>query len=243
MNVLATRRNGNNAAPSAGNGNRNDRFLKLLPAVKLHAQIQFRNLPYADKEEAISESVAAAFCNYTSACQRGKEHVVRPSTLAHYSVLNVKAGRHPGGSWESKTDAMSRVAQRKHGFRVYRVADVDGYAFDCMTAPEQPVWKDRLLYDRRTSPADLACFRIDWSRFLAGQTDRTRVLLGMLGSGHRSVEIADRLGITASAICQRRKKAAREWASFQGDTEPGSAVQNDKAAPTPAGGASKPAPS
>jgi hypothetical protein len=133
MSVTAARRNGNNTTTSARNGNRNNGFLKFLPAVKLHAQIQFRHLPAADKEEAVAESVAAAFCNYTSACRRGREHAVHPSTLAHYSVLHARAGRHVGGSWESKKDVMSRVAQRQHGFRVFRVADVDGSAFDCMT--------------------------------------------------------------------------------------------------------------
>ena len=187
-----------------------------MQPVMTHAAIQFRHLPAVDREEAVAESVAAAFVGFSSACRRGREHVIPPSMLAHFSVLHARAGRHVGGPWESKKDVMSRVAQRRHGFRVFSLPVRDGYPFDCMAAADQPVWRDRLLYDRRTTPADLACFRVDWSRFLAGQTDRTRVLLGMLGSGYRSVEIADHLGVTAPAVCQRRKKAAREWAVFQG---------------------------
>ena len=52
---------------------------------------------------------------------------------------------------------------------------------------------------------------------MAGQADRTRTLLAMLAAGHRQTEVADHLGDTAPAICQRRKKAAREWAVYQGE--------------------------
>jgi hypothetical protein len=45
----------------------NATFLRFLPAIKTHASIQFRNFREADKEEAISEAVAAAFLNFKSA--------------------------------------------------------------------------------------------------------------------------------------------------------------------------------
>jgi hypothetical protein len=228
MSAIASR-NGNNASPSAGNGESNDGFLKFLPAVKLHAQIQFRHLPHADREEAIAESIASAFCNYVTACKNGKGHVIRPSTLAHYSVLNAKAGRHVGGPWESKRDALSHVAQRKHRFRVFRLPVRDGYAYDCMAAPDQAVWRDRLLFDRRTPPPDQAALRIDLSSFLARQHDRTRTLLAMLAAGYKQAEAADHLGVTAPAITQRRNRAAREWAVFQGEADDDSVKTERKA--------------
>ena len=42
-------------------------------------------------------------------------------------------------------------------------------------------------------------------------------VLAMLAAGHKQVEVADHLGVTPSAVCQRRTKAAREWAVFQGE--------------------------
>ena len=54
---------------------------------------------------------------------------------------------------------------------------------------------------------------------MAGQADRTRTLLAMLAAGHRQVEVADHLGVTPAAVCQRRSKARREWADFQGEGE------------------------
>ncbi len=77
----------------------NTTFLKYLPAVQTHAAIQFRGLSHADREEAVAESVAAAFVGVRTAVHSGKAHRLRPSTVAHYSVLNVKSGRHVGGPW------------------------------------------------------------------------------------------------------------------------------------------------
>ena len=54
---------------------------------------------------------------------------------------------------------------------------------------------------------------------MAGQADRTRTLLAMLAAGHKQTEVADHLGVTPAAICQRRGKARREWAVFQGEGE------------------------
>ncbi len=50
----------------------NRRFLRFVPAVETHARITFRELPEVDKEEAVAEAVAAAFCNYVSVARRGK---------------------------------------------------------------------------------------------------------------------------------------------------------------------------
>ena len=72
-----------------------------------------------------------------------------------------------------------------------------------------------LLADRRSPVPDQAAFRIDWSEFLAGQSDRTRTILNMFAEGHRSIDVADRLGLTPSAVCQRRKRAKREWERLQ----------------------------
>ncbi len=209
-----TQRNSNGSNSRSGNG-----FLRFLPAVETHAKIQFRDLPEADREEAVAESVANAFVNYRSAERRGKTHRLHPSTVANYAVRGVKDGRRAGGSCDSKTDVMSFKAQRLGGFEVYPLPRFEDCTFDCMKAPDQPVWKDRLVYDRKALPADLACFRIDWSSFMAGQADRTRTLLAMLAAGHRQVEVADHLGVTPAAVCQRRSKARREWAVFQGEGE------------------------
>jgi transcriptional regulator with GAF, ATPase, and Fis domain len=101
--------------------------------------------------------------------------------------------------------------------------------YDCMTAPDERVWRDHLLCDRRTPPPDQVAFRVDWSTFLAEQTDRTQIALAMLAAGHQQVDVADRLGITASAICQRLKRAGREWAQMQGEVATNGSRDNAQA--------------
>jgi DNA-directed RNA polymerase specialized sigma24 family protein len=190
-------------------------FLEFLPAVRRHANISFRQLPHADREEAVAEAVAAAFINYASAQRRGKSHSINRSMLATFAVRHVRDGRHVGGSQDSRKDVMSRKAQRARGFSVLRLPSMDGHVFDCLSAPDQPVWKDHLLHDRRTPPPDQVAFRIDWSRFLAQQNDRTRRAIGLLAAGYRRSEVADTLGVTRPAITQRMDRVRRDWEKFR----------------------------
>jgi len=210
-----------------------DRFLKLLPAVQAHAMNQFRYLPDADREEAIAEATAAALLNFRIAERHDKADTVTPGTLSRFAVLHVRNGRHVGGSQDRRKDVLSRSAQRRNRFRVYSLPIRDAQSFNCMTAPDQPVWREHLLHDRRTLPSDQAAFRIDWSKFLAGQSDRTRCTLAMLAEGHQQVEVADRLGISPPAVCQRIRRARKEWENFQ-QTDPDDTRAQAPSAPHPA---------
>ena len=193
----------------------NEAFLKLLPAVKTHAQIQFRHLGVVDRDEAIAEATASAFLNFKTAKRRGQSHRITPSTLAHYAILHVKDGRHVGGGSESKCDVFSRKAQRRFGFKVVGLPWDSDHTYDCMNDPTSPVWKQVLLDDKSTPVPDQAAFRIDWSGFLGQQSDRTRKIISMLAEGHKQTEVADRLGVTPPAVCQRVRKAEREWDVMQ----------------------------
>jgi len=209
------------ASSTKAGSNPQDHFLKLLPFVQAHARNKFRNLRDADREEAVSEATAAALLNYRIAERHGKVNTVTPGTLARFAVLHVKSGRHVGGSQDRKKDVLSRSAQRRNRFRVYSLPIRDSQSFNCMTAPDQPVWREHLLHDRRTLPSDQAAFRIDWSKFLAGQSDRTRCVLAMLADGYQQNDVAERLNVTPPAICQRINKARREWRNLQ-EAEPNS---------------------
>ena len=196
-----------------------DRFLKLLPAVQAHAMNQFRYLPDADREEAIAEATAAAFLNFRIAERHNKANTVTPGTLARFAILHVRNGRHVGSSCDGKQDIMSRTTQRRYGFKVHTLPDARLHGYDCMRDPTLPVWRSVLMDDRRTPVPDQVSFRRDWSAFLSKQSDRTRTTLAMLGAGYKQNEVAERLGVTPPAICQRIKKARREWISFQGETD------------------------
>lgn len=201
--------------PADNSSEINSAFLKLLPVVTTHAKIKFRHLRKSDREEAIAEAQAAALINLHRANRNDKADRVTPGTLAHFSVLHVRAGRHVGGSVDSTTDVLSAAAQRRGGFRVLGLRR-NGDVYDCMHDPTAPVWRQVLLEDKSTPPSDQAAFRIDLGTFLSQQHDRTRTMLSMLAAGHKQIEVADHLGVTPSAVCQRQRRAGREWDRFQG---------------------------
>ncbi len=101
-------------------------FLAILPAVITHAQIRFRKQPPDQKEEAITETIAAACVSYAHLAAQGKLGQAFTSSLADFAVRHVVEGRHVGGS-QNSTDAMSPLAQKKRKFTVRRLPQRRGY--------------------------------------------------------------------------------------------------------------------
>ncbi|NOX60035.1 MAG: hypothetical protein GXP29_14410 [Planctomycetes bacterium] len=137
------------------------------------------------------------------------------STVARYAVLRVKDGGHVGGSTDSTNDVMSRKAQQRRGFKVSDRDWDNSDAYNCMTDPTAPVWRQSLRGDARTGIPDQVAFRIDWSTFLRTQSSRTRTALAMLAAGHSQTKVANRPGATPPAVCQRLKRAEREGLGLQ----------------------------
>jgi DNA-binding NarL/FixJ family response regulator len=202
-------------AESAEHAVRNEVFLKFLPTIKTHAKVQFRHLPAVDREEAIAEATAAAFLTVHSSMRNGSTERMTQATVANYAVKHVRDGRHVGTSRDAAKDVLSRRAQQRGNFRVLGLRWDSILGYDCVKDSITPVWHDRLAGLNKPTPADQAAFRIDWSTFLRGQTRRTRTALAMLAAGHQQIEVADRLGVTPAAICQRVKKAEKEWWNLQ----------------------------
>jgi DNA-directed RNA polymerase specialized sigma24 family protein len=104
------------------------------------------------------------------------------------------------------------------------------HSYNCLADSSAPVWKQMLLEDRQTPVPDQAAFRIDWSAFLRDQHPRTRTALALLAAGHKQNEIADRLGVTPSAVSQRIKRAEREWTLSQDGQVPAARSERRAAA-------------
>jgi hypothetical protein len=193
-------------------------FLRFLPAVKKHAEITFRQLSEVEKEEAVAEAIATAYCNYASAARRRRTDALKPSMLATYAAWHVKDGRHVGGGRDRTRDVLSRRAAQRRQFKVHRLCGREHCIYDCLALNDHPVWRRVLLEDRRTPVPDQVAFRIDWSAFLSRQTDRTRRMLAMLAEGHRRCQVADKFGVTAPALTQRMDRLRRQWLAFQDPT-------------------------
>jgi hypothetical protein len=216
------------SAPSAARPRQEDaaahaEFLALAPVIERHARVVFRHRKPVDREEAIAESVAAAFESYVALKARGKDPVRDfPSMMATFAVLHVKDGRHVGGR-SSSQDVLSRKAQGRHRFRVESLPaslrnSHDGLYSAVGGQEQQDVFEERLHDNTRTPVPDQVCFRLDWPAFLQTLTQRDRGLAGFLAMGHSAKAAAEQFNLSPGRVTQLRQRWRREWLTFQGET-------------------------
>src|SRR4029079_16834832 len=72
-------------------------FLRLVPRIRQHAQIRFRHVNLADREDAVQEVIARSLVQFLRLVELGKEHLIFAGPLARYSVAQVRSGRRVGG--------------------------------------------------------------------------------------------------------------------------------------------------
>ena len=181
-------------------------FLALLPAVCRHARIRFRRLGSVDREEAVAETVAAAFTGYHRLSGQGQLGQAFVSTLADYATRHTAEGRHIGGHRDAAKDVLSPAAAHRHGVRVF--------SYDQSRTARSGAgdgWQKQVIEDRRTSVPDLAAFRLDFAAWLAGWSRRERKIIGRMIAGDGTAKVAGRFGITPSRISQLRRKFEKSW--------------------------------
>ncbi len=110
-------------------------------------------------------------------------------------------------------DIFHRRAQELACFRV------DSYDSGpaTLTGSGPASWKEWLAADRRVSPADEACFRLDFEDWLSRLPERRRRTAELLTQGHGTLEVARFVGITPAAVSQARSWLARSWREYQGE--------------------------
>ena len=72
-------------------------FLRLVPSIRQHAQIRFRHVNPADREDAVQEVIARSLLQFLRLLELGKEHLIFAGPLARYAVAQVRGGRRVGG--------------------------------------------------------------------------------------------------------------------------------------------------
>src|SRR3954451_14915570 len=184
-------------------------FLSILPRVRLHAEVYFRHLKCAfRKEDAIAETVAISWKWYVRATAKGKDVNEFVGTLATYAARHVKNGRRLCGQERSR-DAISPVAQTRHDFTTASLPDsssLDGNVLD------------EALHDNTRSPVpDQVCFRLDFPSWLNTLSDRDRRVVADLMAGERTLDVADRHGLSPARVSQLRREFMDGWQHFCGD--------------------------
>ena len=185
------------------------RFMVLLPTILSNITPAFRRLRPEAKQEAVAESVAAAFSAYAQLVARGKEHLAFATVLAGHAVKQTCAGRQVGGHLNSN-DISSIYGQRRRQLRLARLDRFDS---------SEGGWKEVLIEDQRTPIPDKVAFRCDFPVWLDSFSSRDRKIAEALAEGGSTSEVARRFGITLGRVSQLRRKFEKSWLEFHGEEE------------------------
>src|ERR1700685_2714372 len=152
---------------------RNDKFLSMLPAIQKQAAFAFREFAVEPREELIQEVVATAYGMFHQLVLMGKMSLAYAAPLAQFPTRHVRAGRRMGSQRNSR-DVTSRGAPLSLGIRI-RTLD----QFNARTGQ----WREVLVEDRRTGPAETAAARIDCAAWLRSLSNRQRAIARVLARG------------------------------------------------------------
>jgi hypothetical protein len=179
-------------------------FVSILPEINQRLRRAFRHLDPESREDAIEEGVVLCLLAYARLHEKDRAEVATPSTLAWYSVQQVKRGRPAVGRMNGK-EPLSRYAQIGNGIRIER---------------QTSNWIDAIVQDRRAPVADQVAVKMDVSAWFATLTRRMSQIAKDLAFGCSTSEVAKKHGVTAGRISQLRRALEESWTEFQQEATP-----------------------
>ena len=183
-------------------------FLRLVPRIRQHAQIRFRHVNPADREDAVQEVIARALLQFLRLLELGKEHLIFAGPLARYAVAQVRGGRRVGGQLNIR-DVSSQYCRARKGVALESLDRSD-------EASDR--WQEVLVEDRRATPADIAASRIDVREWFQTLPRRSRRLAERLATGESTSGAAQMFGISPSRVSQLRRELYCAWNTFHGES-------------------------
>jgi hypothetical protein len=202
-----------------------EQFTATLSAVEDAVKFAFRKqLRPQEYEEALAEAKAAAWSAWAGLLKRGKDPVeVGVHGIATNAVRYVKNGRKVGNRTcgRGALDVYHRKAQAASGFTLVSLDSGDEILAG---SSGRSVWRERLAEDPRGTPADEACFRLDFECWLGGLPGRKRRIVELLAEGHDGVVVARTLGLTPGRVSQVRTELEANWRAFEGEAKAGRRV-------------------
>ena len=137
--------------------------------------------------------------------------------IANQAARYVRNGRRVGNT-TCGPGAMDvfRRAQKVRDFKVVSLDSNDQFIPGSLVG----TWKEWLACDHRVGPADEACFRLDFSAWLAGLREQKRRVAELLTEGHEPGLVACIVGVSPGRITQLRHELEASWGAFQGGATP-----------------------
>jgi hypothetical protein len=182
-------------------------FLTILPRIELHGRCFFRHKKADKRDEAIAEMVALAWKSFVNCARNGKDATTFPMALARYAAQAVHNGRRLCGQEKIK-DVLSPRAQQQHNFVVVSLPEgssLNGNVFD-----------EALIDNTQTPVPEQVSFRLDFPAWRLTRCDRDRRVIDDLMVGERTMDVAERHGLTAARISQLRRDFQEDWSRFSG---------------------------
>jgi hypothetical protein len=185
-------------------------LLQMLPTIVRNARHAFKDLPADARHDAIAEVVANCTVAVARLAQRKMLDLAYPTPLSLFAVKQYFAGRRVGNKIASR-DVYSQQARDRGGYEVRHLG----------TPHEQQSggWREQLVENRRTTPADVACFRLDFPRWLESLSPRDRKIAEALSDGETTGRTARTFGISSGRVSQIRAELRRRWFDFHGELD------------------------
>ena len=189
-------------------------FLRMLPVIQQSASIAFRHLKADARQEAIQEVTANALVAFVRLVELGKTDLAFPTVLARYGISQFHSGRRVGTRLNVK-DISSEYCQRRKGVFVQQLNRYD---------TKDAEWREIVVEDRQSTPADIAATKIDFSDWLDTLPKRQRQIAETLATGETTGRTARLFRVSEGRISQIRRKLFDCWQEFQGEVVSSPAV-------------------
>jgi hypothetical protein len=184
-----------------------DQFLSMLPQIRKYVSIQFRHRKPEARAELVAEAVGLAFLMFMQLVRRGRAELAYPTPLARFAVAQVRDGRRVGTSLNVR-DVTSLHCHKRKGVNVRSL-----YRWD----ETRQLWKELVVEDRRSSPAEIAAIRVDFDEWLRTLSARDRKLALKLAEGETTSRVARMFKISAARVSQLRRELHEKWMEFHGE--------------------------
>jgi hypothetical protein len=196
-------------------------FLAILPRIENHAEFSFHHLKCPGRRaDAIAETIAISWKWFLRLNEQGKDVNAFVSTLARFAVRHVRCGRKLCGQEKAK-EALSRLAQYRHNFRVEPLPLSTRRSHERIHADphgqeEMDVMEERLKDNTQSPVPEQAAFRIDYPAWLRQLGPRNREVAQDMALEHSTLELARRHRVTPARISQLRRQFHLDWQRFHG---------------------------
>jgi hypothetical protein len=195
-------------------------FLSILPRIELHGQLAFSGvLCQQRRADCVAEVVALCWLWFVRLVQRGKDPLAFPVVLAAYAARQVRCGRGLCGQ-EKGRDALSGLAQRRHGFQVGPLPHATASAdrLGAVGGQRKQDALEELLHDNGQTPVpEQVAFRLDFSAWRRTHARRTRRLMDGMILGESTRELPRKYGLSPGRISQLRRELHNDWRRFCGE--------------------------